>query len=203
MLRQLYAFANDEGKDSYIHPFIKASILHFSMGYIHPFVDGNGRIARALFYWYLIKKDYWMFKFLPISLQIKKKEWRPGYDRAFQHVESDELDLTYFINYKLRLACNAIEDFISYIAKKQKEANRLKQRFMARDEINSRQLELIGDLQGNAAMHIDLRLYQERNRISYETARSDLAALEKKKILASHKSGRKFIYMRGERFPSR
>jgi Fic family protein len=181
-LKQLYKFAHDDS--SYIHPFVKASILHFAIGYIHPFVDGNGRSARAIFYWYLIRKNYWMFKFLPISLQIKKKEWRSGYDRAFQQVESDELDLTYFINYKIALACNAIDDLTKYLARKEREANQLKKHLIAEDEINNRQLELITLLQSTPNAEIDVEFYRSRNGVVYETAR-------------------KFVYSRGENFPSK
>lgn len=203
MLKQLYDFANDDREDSYIHPFVKASILHFCLGYVHPFIDGNGRSARALFYWYLIKKDYWMFKYLPISLQIKKKDWRPGYDRAFHHVETDELDLTYFINYKVKLACNAIGDFIKFIHKKQKDAVDLKQRLVQSSEINQRQIEIITFMQSRPALEFDIGFYKNRNNIVYETARNDLLQLTSMKILTSSKSGKKYVYSRGENFPSK
>ena len=116
-LKQLYKFVNANDDENYVHPFVKASILHFCIGYIHPFVDGNGRMARALFYWYLIKRNYWMFKFLPISLQIKKQQWKPGYYKAFKYVETDEGDITYFISYKLKLARNAIRSNKTYYKK--------------------------------------------------------------------------------------
>lgn len=201
-LSQLYDFANSDDSDKYIHPFVKASILHFCLAYIHPFVDGNGRSARALFYWYLIKKDYWMFKFLPISLQIKKKEWRPGYDRAFQQVETDEGDITYFLSYKLKLAKNAIEDFISYLNLKQKEANQLKRQLMFNDEINPRQIDIIELLQRNPSTEIDVQTYKERHKVVYQTARTDLLELVSKRILKQIRAGRKYIFIRGESFPS-
>lgn len=201
-LQQLYAFANDDSEEGYIHPFVKASILHFCLAYIHPFVDGNGRSARALFYWYLLKKDYWMFKFLPISLQIKKKGWRPGYDRAFQYVETDEGDLTYFLNYKVKLAQNAIEDFIKYLGKKQREANHLKERLLVNDEINQRQLELIELLQRNPNIDVDIEGHRERCGIVYQTARTDLLGLKKLGILRQVRKGRKYTFARGENFPS-
>lgn len=201
LLKQLFEFANAE--EPYIHPFIKASILHFCIGYIHPFVDGNGRCARALFYWHLIKKGYWMFKFLPISLQIKKKDWRPGYDRAFQQAESDELDLTYFINYKMKLACNAIEDLKKYLIRQQKKAYELKHQLVATSEINQRQLDLIAFLQSHPAAEIDVTFHKERFGIVYETARSDLRDLVQLKILLMRKRGKKYVFSRGDRFPSR
>jgi len=56
---KLIEFANDENiTTGFIHPVIKAILLHFWIGYLHPFCDGNGRTARALFYWYLLKNDY-------------------------------------------------------------------------------------------------------------------------------------------------
>ncbi len=201
-LKQLYKFINDEDEDNYTHPFVKASILHFLIGYIHPFVDGNGRLARALFYWFLIKKNYWMFKFLPISLQIKKQEWKPGYYRAFKYVESDEGDITYFLSYKLKLAKNAIEDFIKYLKRKQKEANSLKEKLVSFQEINSRQLDIISSLQKSPAMEMDLQTYKNRNKVAYETARADLMSLEEKGILEKIKKGKKYVFVRGAKFPT-
>jgi len=200
-LKQLYKFANTDDDENYIHPFVKASILHFCIGYIHPFVDGNGRLARALFYWYLLKKNYWMFKFLPISLQIKKQQWKPGYYRAFKYVETDEGDITYFLSYKLKLARNAIEDFIQYLHKKQDEAHKLKERLITTDEINNRQLDIIDLLQRNPNIEIDLQAYKQRNKVAYQTARTDLLGLEERDILKKISRGKKFVFVRGEKFP--
>ena len=57
-LDKLVKFANDELDDSFTHPIVKAIMLHFWIGYLHPFTDGNGRLARLMFYWYLLKKGY-------------------------------------------------------------------------------------------------------------------------------------------------
>ncbi len=54
LIEQITDFINTENE---FYPIIKASILHFMIGFIHSFAVGNGRTARALFYWYLIKKD--------------------------------------------------------------------------------------------------------------------------------------------------
>ena len=48
--------------DWFIHPAFRAIILHFWLGYDHPFVDGNGRTARALFYWSMLRNGYGLFK---------------------------------------------------------------------------------------------------------------------------------------------
>lgn len=202
-LKQLYSFINsmDDDDENYLHPFVKATILHFCIGYIHPFADGNGRLARALFYWYLLKNNYWMFKFLPISLQIKKKEWKPGYYRAFKYVETDELDISYFLHYKLKLAKNAIEDFRRFIHKKQSENKNLKNKLVHENQINSRQLDLIELMQRNAGFILDLSFYKGRYKVAYETARSDLRELVSYKILKQEIYGKKYTFIRGENFP--
>ena len=72
IINQLCDFANKD--DTFIHPIIKAIIIHFLISFLHPFVDGNGRTARSLFYWYMLKKGYWMREFLSISRIIYKKK---------------------------------------------------------------------------------------------------------------------------------
>ncbi|MDE7109582.1 MAG: Fic family protein, partial [Muribaculaceae bacterium] len=55
-LEWLVEFANNDSASIFIHPIIKAIIIHFFISYLHPFVDGNGRTARALFHWYMLKE---------------------------------------------------------------------------------------------------------------------------------------------------
>src|SRR5262249_52098428 len=65
----LVDFANgaSDGERVFVHPFIRAVLLHFMLSYEHPFVDGNGRTARALFYWCMLRRKYWLTEFLAIS----------------------------------------------------------------------------------------------------------------------------------------
>lgn len=99
-LDRLIEFANNDEKDEeFIHPVVKATIIHFWLSYLHPFVDGNGRTARALFYWYLLKKNYWLFQYLSVSRAIKLS--RVQYDDSFLKTELDDNDLTYFVFYQL------------------------------------------------------------------------------------------------------
>lgn len=71
LMEQFCTLANDEMEANY-HPLVKASILHFLLGFIHPFVDGNGRTARAIFYWYLLRRNYPLVEYMPISRIIKR-----------------------------------------------------------------------------------------------------------------------------------
>ena len=98
-MNELCEFSNSN--DKFIHPIIKGIIIHFLIGYIHPFNDGNGRTARSLFYWYLLKNDYWLFEYMAISRVINGSKGQ--YRDAYLKTESDTFykeekgHLTYFI----------------------------------------------------------------------------------------------------------
>ena len=120
LINEFCAFANDEKESHvFIHPLIKGIILHFLIGYIHPFVDGNGRTARAIFYWYLIKKKYWLIEYMSVSRIILKA--KAQYARAYLYTEYDDNDLTYFILYNIKCIQVALDELKLYIQKKQRE----------------------------------------------------------------------------------
>jgi len=85
MINDLCKFANSDSQDNFIHPIIKGIIIHFILAYIHPFADGNGRTARSLFYWYMIKKGYWLTEYLSISRIIYTN--KKAYEKAYQYTE--------------------------------------------------------------------------------------------------------------------
>ena len=72
-LDRMCAFANGEDGDAFVHPVIRAIILHFWVGYDHPFVDGNGRTARALFYWSMLSQGYWLCEYISISTFLRSQ----------------------------------------------------------------------------------------------------------------------------------
>ncbi len=193
-LRKLIQYADtDESEDEFIHPVIKASILHFWLAYLHPFVDGNGRTARAVFYWYMLRKNYWMFQYLSVSRVIKKNKVQ--YDNSFLYSEFDENDLTYFLSYKLKAIVVSIKDFLNYYHEKLEEEKVIQKIAGELGEFNGRQVSILQDLNHNKQDTIDITIYKSKNRISYETARTDLAHLVKKKLLDKIHSGRKFVYI--------
>ncbi len=120
-LEHLCAFANtdDSDRSNFIHPIIKAIILHFMIAYIHPFGDGNGRTARAIFYWSMLRSGYWLFEYVSISKFIQEK--RGDYDKAFIYTESDEFDLTYFIYNQVDTIEKAVQSLYDYIDRKKQE----------------------------------------------------------------------------------
>lgn len=112
-LKKIVAWINLPHDDSdsrhYIHPLIKAITFHFSIGYEHPFRDGNGRVARSLFYWFMFKHDYAAFRYIAISLLLKKAPIK--YGKSYLYSETDELDLTYFIEHQCDIILRAITSF--------------------------------------------------------------------------------------------
>src|SRR3989338_2334961 len=114
-LARFLDFANNDGEDeqNFLHPVIKAIVLHFWLAYMHPFVDGNGRTARAIFYWYLMRKGYWLIEFISISRIIKKAPAQ--YAKAYLYAEVDGEDLTYFIHYHLNIIEEAIKELREYL----------------------------------------------------------------------------------------
>jgi len=113
-----FANACNDSSDSnvFIHPIIKAIILHFMIGYIHPFGDGNGRTARALFYWFMLKSGYWLFEYVSISKLIQEK--RGDYDTAYLYTETDDFDLTYFIYHQVDIVLKAVKSLDQHINEK-------------------------------------------------------------------------------------
>ncbi len=105
--------------DSYMHPLVKAIIIHFAIGYEHPFRDGNGRVARSLFYWYMFKNEYAAFRYIAISVLLKAAAIK--YGKSYLYSETDEMDLTYFIDYQCSIIISAVSNYKSAYERSLKE----------------------------------------------------------------------------------
>lgn len=116
---RLCAFFNDKSPAIFIHPVIRGIIIHFLMGYYHPFADGNGRTARALFYWYMMRNDYWLVQYLSISRIIRGS--KRAYEKAFLFTEHDSNDMGYFIKYHLDVLNKSFDELRKYLVRKHKE----------------------------------------------------------------------------------
>ena len=116
LLQHACNFANTESIEFYLHPIVKGIVLHYIIGYLHPFNDGNGRTARALFYWYLISQNYNWLEYVAISTAIKNAPSK--YTRAYLYSETANNDITYFVKFNLRQIDIALRFFEEYIDKK-------------------------------------------------------------------------------------
>lgn len=190
-------FANSESSEFFIHPVVKAIILHFMLAYEHPFVDGNGRTARALFYWYMAKQNYWLMEYCSISKIIKNAPAK--YSRSFLYTESDESDLTYFVIHQLDVIQQAIKSLNDYIDRKVESVQDAKQLLRKnktlQNQLNSRQMILLSHALKHPGFIYDIKTHQTKHAITYETARKDLTNLfNKVKLLDKLKQGRAFVF---------
>lgn len=198
LMQSFCDFFNNNPKEEFIHPIVKASILHFLIGYIHPFVDGNGRTARALFYWYLLKNGYWLTEYLSISRVILKTKTQ--YEKAYIYSEIDEMNVSYFIHYQVKVLTQAFEDLKDYLSKKKKEENKLN-KYLKVSNINERQAQILYWIEDDANRYFSVKEIENIFSVTNQTARTDIEELViqdyLKKVSINKKS---FNYWKGEKF---
>lgn len=197
-INDLCDYFNETDAKVFIHPIIRGIIIHYMVAYMHPFIDGNGRTARALFYWYMLKEKYWLTEYMSISrvIAISKK----SYEKAFQYVAADDNDLGYFITYNLRVLEQAFKQLQDYIKRKQEErvaANI----FLQIGDINERQAQILKMFIDNPKEVITVRSLQDKFMISPTTAKTDIIGLLQKDLLAEIAFNKvKRGYIKGEKF---
>ncbi len=184
-MKAMCDFANGSTPDEFLHPALRSMILHFWLAYDHPFVDGNGRTARALFYWSMLRHGYWLFEFVSISRILHNSPAK--YGLAFLYTETDENDLTYFLLHQLSVIEQAINDLNTYIETKSREMQALEKKLRVLEDLNHRQRALIS----HALRHPNHRYTVESHRMSHnvvrQTGRTDLLDLVSRGLLTMEK----------------
>jgi Fic family protein len=194
-LQSLCDFANaDDDAELFIHPVVRAILLHFWLAYDHPFEDGNGRTARALFYWYMRTRGYWLVEYLSVSRILADAPSQ--YAKAFLLTETDERDTTYFINYQLRVIERAIAELHAYLDRKVQEIRDV-ERLMkaASDRFNHRQLALLGHAIRSPGHEYTFRSHSSSHTVTHETARNDLLPLVDMGLLERRRAGRRHRFI--------
>lgn len=198
----LCRFAN-EGDDGeqFVHPVLRAILLHFWLAYDHPFEDGNGRTARILFFWSMHAQGYWLTEYLPISRRIRKAPAQ--YARAFMETETDGGDTTYFLIHQLRIIEAAIEDLHVYLRRKVAERRSVESLLQGDEELNGRQLALLTEAVRHPDLSFTFASHASSHRVSHETARTDLRLLEKRGLLQRRSKGREHRFEPASDLPER
>jgi Fic family protein len=197
MIDDLIAFANED--DEFIHPIVKAIILHFLIGYIHPFNDGNGRTARAIFYWFALKHHYDLLEYISISRIFVHAPVQ--YTRAYQLTETDSNDMTYFIDFNIHIINRALDDLKKYIINKKEEEAESLQLVEQIPDLSFRQAEILRDFIRHPTRPYTISEISGKYKISLPTARTDLLLLESKGKLKKYLDGKRqvFLYNGGTR----
>ncbi len=192
-LLQMCHFANGgDETEGFLHPVVRSVLLHFWLAYDHPFVDGNGRTARALFYWSMKKHDYWMTEYLSISRIFR--EAPSQYGEAFVLTELDERDTTYFILYHLATIRRAIDEARAYLQRKMQEVREVESVIRGRDDFNHRQLALLSDAIRNPQARYTFRSHSMSHKVTHQSARTDLLSLMDRGFLRRRRVGRQHVF---------
>lgn len=192
-IESLCEFANaGVDEESFVHPVLRAILLHFWLAYDHPFLDGNGRTARILFYWAMRERGYWFAEYLPLSLLIG--EARGRYERSFLEVENDGGDVTYFLVDQLATVERAVERFDRYAERKLGEQVEAKRRLHDIDGINGRQMVLLNHALKHPNHSYTIGGHASSNLVTHETARGDLSRLAERGWLTRRRHGRTYAF---------
>lgn len=189
-------FANrDMNADYFMHPVIKSILLHYILAYDHPFVDGNGRTARALFYWSMISQGYWLTEFISISRIIKAAPAQ--YEKAFLYTETDNEDVTYFIIHQLEVIRKAIDDLHIYLENKSKLIEEASEslRKAKNLKLNFRQLALLRHALKHPRFVYTIKEHMNSHGINPQTSRKDLLQMADMKLLTKLKHGKSFVFL--------
>ena len=198
-LRQLAEWVNachdDAENSAYIHLLIKAITLHFAIGYEHPFRDGNGRVARGLFYWLLFKHDYSAFRYIAISTLLKKAPVQ--YDKSYLYSETDGMDLTYFMDYQCRIITRAIKNFLETYQQIQRDREAFERWLWDSGlygKLNDKQRMVFNIAKDNPQTLFTARNVEQKLNCSYNTAATLLNGLVELNLFTKHKDGREWVY---------
>lgn len=197
-LNCLCAFFNDENTEIFVHPIIRAITIHFLVGYYHPFADGNGRTARALFYWYMMKSNYWLVQYLSISRIIKGS--KKSYEKAFLYSEADGNDIGYFIQYNLDVLLKSFDALSRYIKRKNNEKKKA-EKLLHLGNITKRQSQILSLCIENPDIVLVSTDIVGKYGVTPNTAKSDLRKLTENDYLREISlNGRTKGYIRSDNF---
>ena len=191
-IQRMCEFANEgEKAANFLHPVIRSIVLHFWLAYDHPFEDGNGRTARALFYWSMRRHGYWLTEYLSISRILRSAPTQ--YSRSFVYTETDDRDVTYFLLYQFRVIERAVEELHTYLQRKVKEVAEVEAAIKDAD-FNHRQLAVLSDALRNPDRAYSFYSHAATHNVTHETARHDLMQLSRRGLLLRRRLGRRYQF---------
>ena len=195
-IKDLCVFFNDENPRQFIHPIIRGIVIHFMISFVHPFVDGNGRTARAMFFWYMLREGYWLTEYLSISRVIAKS--KKAYEKAFLYTEADGMDIGYFVAYNLRVLEQSFKQLQAYIKRKQEE-KKAASLFLRMGNFNERQAQIIKLFADDPNTLVTIKDLEVRFGVSPTTAKTDIIGLLEKNIVSEISLNKvKRAYVKGD-----
>lgn len=190
-MKKFIEFINEDNIED---DLIKASVIHFYFAYLHPYFDGNGRMARLLHLWFLIQKGYKTTLFVPFSSFIQKN--KSGYYNAFTLIEenykiSGVIDVTPFIKYFTDNVYNKLPE--SEIAENVFESYK---EHLSKGEVTEKETELWSFVISYYGINefSTKQIEKDFSNVAYATIRKFVIKFEKWGLLSSRKLGNRVKY---------
>ena len=117
LMKDLFEYLNNKSELT----LIKSCVFHYEMEFIHPFLDGNGRMGR-LWQTLILMQDYPIFEFLPFETLISKNQ--EEYYKALSQSDSEGKS-TKFIEYMLKIIDHSLSELLENSSKKLSEEDRM------------------------------------------------------------------------------
>ncbi len=181
-MQQFFRWFNGEMS---IDPVLKAAIAHFWFVTIHPFDDGNGRMARAIADLQLARADESAQRFYSMSAQIQKE--RSVYYRILETSQKDTLDITSWLEWFLNCldrALTATDEILATVLVKAKFWNK-----NADVNFNARQKLMLGKMLDGFTGKMTAAIWGKITKSSHDTALRDIQQLIKQDVLLKEDGG--------------
>jgi len=186
--REMKAFLTwYEDKAAGIEPLIKAGLAHLYFVTIHPFEDGNGRIARAITEMSLARMEDSAQRFYSMSSQIREE--RNGYYKILESTQKGRMDVTEWLGWFLDSLARAIDKatkLTSSVLAKEVFWRHLKQRSV---DLSERQRKIINRLLEGFEAKLTTEKWAKLAKSSHDTALRDIQDLIRKGILKQEEGG--------------
>jgi Uncharacterized conserved protein len=191
-ISSLISFIHDD--DDKMDQILKSAVIHYYFAYLHPYFDGNGRMARLLQLWYLVQKGYTAALFIPFSAYVNEK--RSDYYKSFKTIEENSeisglIDVTPFLHF-------FAENVYSRFDENRKTGDVLSffKKIISDGSVTKKEEELFYFVLSNygSAEFSTKRLEKDYRDVAYATVRSFVLKFEKFGLLQSQKYGARIRY---------
>lgn len=168
-----------------IDPVLKAAVAHLWIVTVHPFDDGNGRVARAVTEMQLTRADDFPQRFYSMSAQIRKQ--RKSYYDILEKTQRGSLDITEWVHWFLNCLKAALEESESKMKRVMEKTQFWDKHHTT--ELNERQRKMLNKLWDNFEGKLNTSKWAKMCKCSSDTALRDIQDLVSKKILKQDKAG--------------
>lgn len=190
-MAQLVKFS---GSDTGMNDLLKAGMIHFYVAYLHPYFDGNGRMARLMHLWYLVQQGYSSALFIPFSSYINKS--KNAYYKAYTLIEknyeiSSLIDVTPFLVYLVENVYNRMGE-----NRNQEQSISKYQNALAAGKVTEKEkdlFEFVISAYGGSEFSTK-QLEKDFANAAYATIRSFVLKFEDMGILSSQRYGNRVKY---------